>query len=352
MGIRDSVDLAMQDWLGTAGFDRGVDDPAGEDFWARQWATAYVDFAARREAGLAARDGRALVPGGRLGRARRRPGRRARQLGAALPRHLGHRARACSTPFERRVRDAVAHGPGRAAVPAPRRRADVTDGVVDGVRGAVLEPQHGRARHGQLAHRGRRVRAARAGGDRHLRRDRRQPRPRPRQLAVPARARAAEDDLRRARARRRADAGHHRGGRRPRRQPRPDVALHRGHPQLEPDLGAARHPDPAPARRRCGSTPADAGSRRRTSPASTPSRTLEAITASGYDHSWFVLTQKIIEKEFALSGSEQNPDLTGKDLAPAARPRRGPARRRRWRRSRSTAPTSSWPTRCPSWSTG
>ena len=42
--------------------------------------------------------------------------------------------------------------------------------------------------------------------------------------------------------------------------------------------------------------------------------TLQAITATGYDHSWFVLTQKIIEKEFALSGSEQNPDLTGKDL--------------------------------------
>src|SRR5258705_7132039 len=45
MGIRDSHDLAMQDWLGSAGFDRGVDDPTGEDFWARQWATAYLDFA-------------------------------------------------------------------------------------------------------------------------------------------------------------------------------------------------------------------------------------------------------------------------------------------------------------------
>jgi predicted oxidoreductase len=41
--------------------------------------------------------------------------------------------------------------------------------------------------------------------------------------------------------------------------------------------------------------------------------TLRAIGQSGYDYSWFVLTQKIIEKEFALSGSEQNPDLTGKD---------------------------------------
>ena len=45
MGIRDSLDLAVQDWLGSAAFDRGVDDPGGEDRWARQWATAYVDFA-------------------------------------------------------------------------------------------------------------------------------------------------------------------------------------------------------------------------------------------------------------------------------------------------------------------
>jgi hypothetical protein len=42
--------------------------------------------------------------------------------------------------------------------------------------------------------------------------------------------------------------------------------------------------------------------------------TLRHLRATGYDYSWFVLTQKIIEKEFALSGSEQNPDLTGKDL--------------------------------------
>lgn len=42
--------------------------------------------------------------------------------------------------------------------------------------------------------------------------------------------------------------------------------------------------------------------------------TLETIQATGYDYSWFVLTQKVIEKEFALSGSEQNPDLTGKSI--------------------------------------
>jgi predicted oxidoreductase len=42
--------------------------------------------------------------------------------------------------------------------------------------------------------------------------------------------------------------------------------------------------------------------------------TLAHLRSTGYDHSWFVLTQKIIEREFALSGSEQNPDLTGKDI--------------------------------------
>jgi len=39
---------------------------------------------------------------------------------------------------------------------------------------------------------------------------------------------------------------------------------------------------------------------------------LEYIMSTGHDYSWFVLTQSIIKKEFALSGSEQNPDLTGK----------------------------------------
>jgi uncharacterized protein len=42
--------------------------------------------------------------------------------------------------------------------------------------------------------------------------------------------------------------------------------------------------------------------------------TLRYLRETGWDYSWFVLTQKIIEKEFALSGSEQNPDLTGKDV--------------------------------------
>jgi predicted oxidoreductase len=42
--------------------------------------------------------------------------------------------------------------------------------------------------------------------------------------------------------------------------------------------------------------------------------TLAHIGTTGHQHTWFLLTQKIIEKEFTLSGSEQNPDLTNKDL--------------------------------------
>ena len=47
--------------------------------------------------------------------------------------------------------------------------------------------------------------------------------------------------------------------------------------------------------------------------------TLEHLMTTGHDYSWFVLTQKIIEREFALSGSEQNPDLTVEEHAPGAR---------------------------------
>ena len=42
--------------------------------------------------------------------------------------------------------------------------------------------------------------------------------------------------------------------------------------------------------------------------------TLEHIMTTGHDHTWFVLTKKIIGKEFGLSGQEQNPDLTGKSV--------------------------------------
>lgn len=51
--------------------------------------------------------------------------------------------------------------------------------------------------------------------------------------------------------------------------------------------------------------------------------TLKRILSTGHDYSWFVLTQKIIKKEFALSGSEQNPDFTSKKWAEVLKSRRG-----------------------------
>ena len=51
--------------------------------------------------------------------------------------------------------------------------------------------------------------------------------------------------------------------------------------------------------------------------------TLAHIMRTGHEHTWFVLTQKIIEKEFALSGSEQNPDITGKSVRELLRTRVG-----------------------------
>jgi hypothetical protein len=49
--------------------------------------------------------------------------------------------------------------------------------------------------------------------------------------------------------------------------------------------------------------------------------TLEYIGKSGYDHTWFILNRRIIEREFALSGSEQNPDITGRSIPETVRQR-------------------------------
>ena len=126
--------------------------------WAARSSTARGPLAAalgrgvrrlrgRREAALAARPGPADLPGRRLGRARRRPRGRARQLGAALPHHLGHRPR----------RGRAVRAPGaRGASPKGlvtfgfRHRVDglVKDGgVVTGVRGARARARRHGARH-------------------------------------------------------------------------------------------------------------------------------------------------------------------------------------------------------------
>ena len=145
MGIKDSRELAMQDWLGSAQFDRE------EDRVAAPLGRGVRRLRRRREARLAARDGPPGLPGRRLGRARRRPRRRPRQLRAALPHHLGHRPRrrdAVRAPGARARRDRADHASRF------RHRVDelvVEDGAVVGVRGTGARAQRDRARPRQSA---------------------------------------------------------------------------------------------------------------------------------------------------------------------------------------------------------
>ncbi|MGH3657302.1 MAG: FAD-binding dehydrogenase, partial [Micromonosporaceae bacterium] len=133
MGIRDSKDLAWQDWLGSAGFDRDTDE------WARRWAEAYVEFAAGEKRPWLHAMGVRWFPV--VGWAER-GGYDATGHGNSVPRfHITWgTGPGIVAPFQRRVRDAVAKG---LVTLKFRHRVDeltVTGGVVDGVRGAVLEP--------------------------------------------------------------------------------------------------------------------------------------------------------------------------------------------------------------------
>ena len=109
MGIRDSRDLAWQDWLGSAYFDRGVDDPAGEDYWAYRWAQAYVDFAAGEKRSWLHAMGVRWFP---LVAWAERGGYLADGHGNSVPRfHVTWgTGPGVLAPFERRVRDAEASG--------------------------------------------------------------------------------------------------------------------------------------------------------------------------------------------------------------------------------------------------
>ena len=92
------------------------------------------------------------------------------------------------------------------------------------------------------------------------------------------------------------------------------------------------------------------GCRYRCSPASTPSARSRTSGRPATSTRWFVATHKIVEKEFALSGSEQNPDLTGKDLRLLATRVQGRHRLRPCRPSSTAARTSSSRRPCPNWS--
>ena len=246
MGIRDSADLALQDWFGSAGFDRGVDDPAGEDFWARRWATAYVDFATGEKRPWLHAQGVRFFPV--VGWAER-GGYLADGHGNSVPRfHVTWgTGPGLVEPFERRVRAAVEKGLVQLRF---RHRVDelrVTNGTVDGVRGAVLTPSD--AARGTASSRTETgsfelhapavlVTAGGIGADHDLVRA-----SWPARLGTPPKHMiSGVPEHVDGRMLGITEAA---GGRGPGRQPRPHVALHRGCPELESDLGAARHSDPA-----------------------------------------------------------------------------------------------------------
>ena len=303
---------------------------------------------------MAARSRASAVPGGRLGRARRLRRDRPRQLGAALPRHLGHRPRR------------------RRAVRQARRARRRTRGLVElRFRHRVDELVRRRRRGHRRARRGARARATRraasassrvevgdfelqrAGRDRHLaaasaatttscaRTGRQRLGTPPQRMISGVPAHVDGRMLADHRGRRRRASSTATGCGTTSRASRTGTRSGRGTASAS-----------CPARRRCGSTPPASACPCRCSRASTRSARSRTCARPGYDHSWFVLTQKIIEKEFALSGSEQNPDLTGKRVArgAAAAPVRAP--RRRCRPSWTRARTSSSPHDCASWSRG
>ncbi|MEQ3549410.1 FAD-binding dehydrogenase [Pseudonocardia nematodicida] len=311
-GIRDSAELALSDWLGSAAFDRGVDDPSGEDFWARQWATAYVHFAAGEKRAWLHEQGVRWLPV--VGWAER-GGHLADGHGNSVPRfHLTWgTGPGVLEPFVRRVR---AHlGTGRVTLRF-RHRVDalaVTDGTVDGVHGAVLAPDHAergapttRDEIGEFTFRAPAVLVTSGGigGNHELVRQNWPARlgtpPQDMISGVPAHVDGRMLGIA-------AEAGG--------RIVNPDRMWHytegvRDHSPIWPAHGIRIIPGPS-------SLWLDATGHRLPAP-NFPGfdtlGTLAALRATGHDHSWFVLTERIAEKEFALSGSEQNPDVTGKDL--------------------------------------
>ncbi|MEU8979647.1 FAD-binding dehydrogenase [Streptomyces sp. NPDC058251] len=304
--IKDSHALALQDWLGTAAFDRP------EDHWPRQWAEAYVDFAAGEKRSWLHRQGVRFFPV--VGWAER-GGYDANGHGNSVPRfHITWgTGPGLVAPFERRVRAGVARG-----LVQLRFRHRVTGlarsaGSVDTVTGEVLEPsgiERGQASSRtvtgafELKAQAVIVTSGGIGGDHDLVRanwpERLGTPPERMVSGVPAHVDGRMLGIA-------EDAGAHLINR--------DRMWHytEGIQNWNPiwaNHGIRILPGPS-------SLWLDARGNRLPVPlfpGFDTLGTLEHIMSTGYDYTWFVLDQKIIGKEFALSGSEQNPDLTGKSV--------------------------------------
>jgi uncharacterized protein len=304
MRIRDSYDLALEDWMGTAGFDRD------EDHWPRKWAQAYVAFAAGEKGPWLRERGIKFFPV--VGWAERGGGN-AIGHGNSVPRfHITWgTGPGVIAPFVARVREGAQQGlvtfKFRHRVNALTR----TNGAVDGVHGDILAPsdvergfKSSRDIVGEFD-----LKAA--------------------AVIVASGGIGANHDL-----------------------VRENWPQRLGHPPKQMITGVPDHVDgrmlaiteaaggkvinrdrmwhyvegiknwnliwtnhairilPGPS-----SLWLDARGKRLPVPlypGFDTLGTLKYIMETGYDYSWFVLNQKIIAKEFALSGSEQNPDFTNR----------------------------------------
>jgi predicted oxidoreductase len=306
MGIKDSHELALQDWWGSAQFDRD------EDRWPRAWAEAYVDFAAGEKRSWLRAMGHRVFPV--VGWAERGDGR-ADGHGNSVPRfHITWgTGPGLVEPFEQRVREHAASG--RISFRF-RHRVDglvVAGGTVVGVEGRTLEPDaaargrpSSRTETGffSLTSQAVIVTSGGIGGNHDLVR-----KAWPERLGTPPRTMVAGVPA-------------HVDGR------MLEITQAAGANVINPDrmwhyVEGLRNWDPIWENHGIRILPGpsslwlDAAGNRLPAPyfpGFDTLGTLRHLRRTGYDYSWFVLTQKIIEKEFALSGSEQNPDLTGKDV--------------------------------------
>ncbi|GHG27106.1 FAD-binding dehydrogenase [Deinococcus indicus] len=307
LGIRDSRELALSDWMTTAGFDRP------EDHWPRQWAQAYVDFAAGEKRSWLAAQGLKLFPV--VGWAER-GGQGALGPGNSVPRfHITWgTGPGVVEPFERRVRAHLLSGRIRAHF-RHRVRELVFDGpAVAGVRGDVLEPSpvaRGEAssrvvvgdfdlRAGAVV-----VTSGGIGGNHDLVR-RNWPRERlgePPAFMVAGVPAHVDGQLQ--------QTVHAQGA----NLINPDRMWHyteglRNWNPIWQGHGIRVLPGPSslwlsPSGERLPYPHA---------PGFDTLGTLTHITTRGWPYTWFVLNRAVIKKEFTLSGSEQNLDLTGRDI--------------------------------------
>lgn len=301
LGLRDSYELALEDWLGTAGFDRP------EDHWPRKWAEAYVAFAAGEKRSWLAGFGLKWFP--IVGWAER-GGYGAIGHGNSIPRfHVTWgTGPGVVEPFIHRVRAL------RQVRFAFRHRVDsllVSQGRVVGVQGSVLEDSaalrgapSSRTVVGEFSFRAQAVIVASGGIGANLDLVR-QCWP-PRLGTPPTRMICGVPDHVDGRMLGISEAAGARLINRDRMWHYVE-GIHNWAP-IWTNHAIRILPGPS-------SMWFDARGRRLPVPlfpGFDTLGTLQYLRSTGYDYSWFVLTQRIIKREFALSGSEQNPDLTGR----------------------------------------